>query len=301
MLEEENTQDCNEEISFEAILYRDEEVRITKSGESSNFITTGLVRGCVYDCPFCTIKSEYPTRELQASRSADNLIKAISKHVEELPWPKVPDHTHPRLYTYDIGYFCDIGFDYSHNNIQYNKLFNFIVDHPKIMGVFSTKKIEFDLLHLQVNNKLRILFSIIPRPYHILLEKGTSSIEERINACDSFMLSGWEVGFMLSPLVITGGYITEYTTLFRTLDTYIYENNDGKYLIDIKFLEVDKRKLAKIEDIRVREIIYNPSIQEQSKDNPNIISYRSGSKELFSKQIRRLIEQYAHMEVRYIS
>jgi spore photoproduct lyase len=280
---------------------KDSPITILSSNESTNFITSGISRGCKYSCLGCTIKTIYP-KDINVSKSVDNLINAISKHVETLPWPKKPDHTHPKYYTYDIGYYCDIGIDFQYNREEHIKLFKFFRDNPKAMGVFSTKSVDYDLLNFLPDKKMRILMSIVPEFYRKLFDPQIEqSTKEKINAIDSFKCSEWESGILLSPVVIYSGYMNPFRALFEDIGFILMQENKNDYLVDIKFFKITKNQLENEHREMIRELINRPDIQMESKDEPGTLVYLNTVKKTAKDFLRDIVERVAGLNIRYIS
>lgn len=285
---------------FNSFSYNDIRPKIFKSNESANFITSGLSRGCVENCSYCSVPIIYTHNRMEVG-SPDTLIRAIEEHVETLPWPKVPDHTHPRFYTYDIGAFCDIGTDYQNNIPAYNKLFKFFIEHPKIMAVFSTKVICHELLTVIPNYKIRILMSITTKETANLMEVNTSNIEDRVCSLDNYYLSEWSVGLLLSPVVIFAGYMASYTDLFKMINTYMWSDYEDSYMFDIKYLKLDKRNLEKESNPIIRQFLTNPTCQIEDPMDPNLIVYSKRCRETSEHFFRQTIKNHTNIKIRYIS
>ena len=73
---------------------------IRESGRSSDYITPSFGFGCLYRCSYCYMRRHVP-KGLTIANNPEDLLIAVEKHSEELPWPKVPNQTHDEYYTYD--------------------------------------------------------------------------------------------------------------------------------------------------------------------------------------------------------
>jgi spore photoproduct lyase len=272
------------------------EFYITKSNLSTNFITPGLVRGCQLNCEYCSIKELYPSRELHMTPNIDFVIEKLEKHILEQPWPKTPDHTHPLYYTYDIGYFNDIGIDFEYNKRDYIKLFDFFKNHPRAMACFSTKIVNYNLMPYQADRKIRIVFSLCPDSERAILEKDSYCLLDKVAAVDSFVLSDWNCDLLLSPIIINGGYLTKWGIVMENIERYVkYKDKVG---LQLKFLECPISIVKKQENSRIRELLINPSIQITESGS---LIYHKNTKKKTYQYLKPIIQKYlSEMFVRFI-
>lgn len=284
---------------YKTLNYKNSKVFIRAGKESSDFVTSGLTRGCAEECSYCYVKDIYGGANLHIDSSPEGLIKAIEEHVATLPWPKIPNHTHAVYYTYDIGAYSDIGMDYDYIKDKYEILFNFFRDHPRIMGIFSTKRVNYNLLEIDPRKKIRILFSLCTEELKQTIEPFTDKIEDRVNCADSFDYSGWSVGFALAPVVVYPGYMASYKKLFDTMAIYI--SYPERYMIDIKYLSISKKSLDNESNSRIKYLLSNVACQEVSEDNKDLIVYKKKVRILSESYLRSAIDKALWCPIRYIS
>ena len=76
-------------------------MKIRHSGRSSDFITPSFGFGCLYKCSYCYMRRHVPNG-LTIANNPDDILIAIERHSDELPYPKTPNQTHEEYYTYDF-------------------------------------------------------------------------------------------------------------------------------------------------------------------------------------------------------
>ena len=74
---------------------------IRESNRSSDFITPSFGHGCEYKCNYCYMRRNVPTG-LTIAKNTNQIIDSIARHLWLLDWPKKPNQTHDKYYTYDF-------------------------------------------------------------------------------------------------------------------------------------------------------------------------------------------------------
>src|SRR5918997_1380185 len=72
------------------------------SGRSSDFIAPSLANGCVGACAYCYVDRNKRVNPITLFTNTEEILAAVDKHVNKQAWPKPPNQTHERYYTYDI-------------------------------------------------------------------------------------------------------------------------------------------------------------------------------------------------------
>ena len=140
-------------------------MKIRESGRSSDFITPSFGFGCLYKCNYCYMRRHLPNG-LTIATNTNEIIDAIVRHLWLLQWPKTPNQTHDKYYTYDFS--CNEDFALHAKHHEWKKIFRFFKNHSDIMGSFATKYVNLDLLKYNPENII-----IVPSP-NIMNISGTS-------------------------------------------------------------------------------------------------------------------------------
>ena len=133
---------------------------IRESGRSSDYITPSFGFGCLYRCSYCYMRRHVP-KGLTIANNPEDLLIAVEKHSEELPWPKVPNQTHDKYYTYDFS--CNEDFVMHSKFHNWKLIFDYFKYHEKAMGTAATKHVSNHLLSYDADRKIRIRFSLMPQ------------------------------------------------------------------------------------------------------------------------------------------
>ena len=234
---------------------------IRESGRSSDYITPSFGFGCLYRCSYCYMRRHVP-KGLTIANNPEDLLIAIEKHSEELPWPKIPNQTHEEYYTYDFS--CNEDFVLHSKFHNWRLIFDYFKYHEKAMGTAATKYVSDELLSYEADRKIRIRFSLMPQRLSTKLEPGTSKIIDRIKAINKYYDVGYDVHVNYSPVIMYEDHKDDYNDLFELIDKHV--NNDIKP--DVKaesiFLthNVKMHKYNIDNNIKGEKHLWKPNIQE---------------------------------------
>jgi spore photoproduct lyase len=272
---------------------------IKESSRSTDFLTPTFIMGCGYECLYCYCK-RHKTEGVDIATNVGDILTAINDHAWFTEIEK-PNQTHDTYISYDIGCNNDVALHFKHLN--WNKIFDFFVDHPKAMGSFATKYVNTKLLEYNPKQKMRIRFSLMPQLYADQLEPKTSLIIDRINAIDKFITAGWDVHVNYSPVIVVDGWLEEYKKLFKEVDNNVKNKNLVK--AEVIFLTHNEKKHNNNLNIdkEAEKLLWKPEIQENkiSQYGGENIRYKSSlKKEYIEEFIRIHSELIPWNSIRYI-
>lgn len=231
------------------------------SGRSSDYITPTIGHGCLYKCTYCYMRRNKPYG-LNIATNLNDIINTIDKHVDTLPWPKKPNQTHEKYYTYDFACLEDYILHLKYHD--WKTLFTFFKEHPKVFGTAATKYVNNTLLesNFNPNKKIRIRFSLMPQQLSTILEPNTSKIQSRLEAVDKFIEKGYEVHLNFSPVIVEEHTLELYKQLFQQVDATIL--NKQEVLSEVIFLTHNKKlhEYNLKQSIPGERLLWKPEIQE---------------------------------------
>ena len=234
---------------------------IRESGRSSDYITPSFGFGCLYRCSYCYMRRHVP-KGLTIANNPEDLLIAIEKHSEELPWPKVPNQTHDEYYTYDFS--CNEDFVLHSKFHNWRLIFDYFKYHEKAMGTAATKYVSNHLLSYNADRKIRIRFSLMPQKLSSKLEPGTSKIIDRIKAINKYYDAGYDVHVNYSPIIMYDDHTDDYNELFELIDKHV--NNEIKPNVKAEsiFLTHNEKmhKHNVDNNIKGEDYLWKPGIQE---------------------------------------
>tara|TARA_R110002012_G_scaffold291891_1_gene486569 strand:+ start:64 stop:915 length:852 start_codon:yes stop_codon:yes gene_type:complete len=274
-------------------------MKIRESGRSSDFITPSFGFGCLYKCAYCYMRRHLP-HGLNIARNTNAIIDEIHHHLWLLKWPKIPNQTHEKYYTYDFS--CNEDYILHAKYHDWDLLFDYFKTNDKAMGTAATKYINKDLLRYDANRKIRIRFSIMPQVMSDKLEPNTSSIIDRIKAVNDFYEAGYDVHLNYSPIIVYKDYMEDYKKLFKLVDMNIDDSIKDKVKAECIFLTHNK-KMHKVNDKEIEDILWKPKIQETKTSEYGNVNIRYKYK-LKRKYINDFLNVHEHklpwQKVRYI-
>ena len=233
---------------------------IRPSGRSSDYITPSFGYGCLYNCSYCYMKRHKPTG-LDIATNTNDILTEINNHAWFAMVDK-PNQTHKEYITYDIS--CNEDFALHAKHHEWQKIFEFFVEHPKALGTFATKYVNNKLLEFDPKMKVRIRFSLMPEKIRTILEPNTSTIEERINAINEFKAAGYDVHLNFSPVVVYDGWENDYIELFKQVNSSVKEKYKPEVLAEVIFLthNVKKHEYNLANNLPGEDLLWTPEIQE---------------------------------------
>jgi spore photoproduct lyase len=236
-------------------------MKIRESGRSSDYITPSFGFGCLYKCSYCYMRRHVPN-DLTIASNPDDILIAIERHSDDLPYPKIPNQTHEEYYTYDFS--CNEDFVLHAKYHDWRLIFNYFKYHEKAMGTAATKYVNKELLMYEADRKIRIRFSLMPQIISSVLEPNTSKIIDRIKAVNDFYEAGYDVHLNYSPIVVYNNYQEDYNKLFKLVDDIVDDSIKPKVKAECIFMTHNH----KMHDYNLQNnvigerLLWRPSIQE---------------------------------------
>ena len=187
-----------------------------ENGRSTDFIGPSVANGCASACTYCYVaRRKGYANPVTIYSNREEMIASWKRHLSKLG-TKPPSQTHPTLWTYDIGCNNDISID------------SMLCDTPRILieearGTrallsFATKSVNLDMLNYDPQGNTRIRFSLMPESMRKVVDVGTDSTTDRIDAINDFVDAGYEVHLNFSPIIIKPGGSSEYIELLEQLN-----------------------------------------------------------------------------------
>lgn len=275
---------------------------IRESGRSSDFITPSFGYGCLYKCTYCYMR-RHVKNGLTIAKNTEEIIDAIARHLWLLKWPKEPNQTHSKYYTYDFSCNEDYVLHAKYHNWEY--LFDYFKNDPKTMGTAATKYVNKNLLSYNANRKVRIRFSIMPQKLSDILEPGTSKIIDRIKAVNDFYEAGYDVHLNYSPIIMYEDFQKDYNDLFRLVDSIVDKSIKNKVKAECIFLTHNKEmhKYNVINDVNGEKYLWRPELQEPKTSEYGCLNirYNRHNKKQYIKDFKQLHNTVVPwQEIRYI-
>jgi spore photoproduct lyase len=280
---------------------------IRESGRSTDYISPSFAFGCGFDCSYCYMKRHKPDG-IDIATNTEEILTEIDHHAWFSTVDK-PNQTHEEFVTYDIG--CNFDLPLHAKHIDWEKIFTFFRDHPRAMGSFATKYVNYDLLEFNPKGKVRIRFSMMPPKMRKILEPNTSLIGDRLYAIQEFIDAGYDVHINFSPVIVYGdkkygdNWIEGYRYLFREISQVIDKKNWDKVKCEVIFLTHNENKHVYnlMENIPGEDLLWRPDIQEDkiSEFGGKNIRYKHGLKAEYIRQWTELHDEIIPWNtIRYI-
>ena len=176
-----------------------------------NYYVVNLSKNCIFDCSYCFLQDFLNNNPLQVAYvNIENLLQEL----EEV-FTKFPD----RKFRVGTGEITDsLALD---SLIPYSKLLvPFFNKQKNAVLEFKTKSdcIE-NLLDQADPANVIVSWSINPQQVIELEEKGTPSLESRLNAASLCATKGYRIGFHLDPIVL----IPEWEDAYRGLVNILFD------------------------------------------------------------------------------
>jgi spore photoproduct lyase len=265
---------------------------IRPSGRSSDYITPSFGYGCVYKCNYCYMRRHVPNG-LTIAKNTAYLIQAIDDHVAQLPFPKIPNQTHAKYYTYDFS--CNEDYIKHARFHDWEQLFDYFRMSNLAMGTGATKYVNHKLLKYNPERKVRIRYSLMPQHLSDVLEPSTSKIIDRIKAIDMFYDAGYDVHINYSPIILHKNWHKSYKELFQLVDKHV--KNKDHVLAECIFLTHNEKmhEYNISNNIKGENFLWYPQIQESKK------SQYGGKNIRYKWSLKQeCIDEFKHLHNHYI-
>lgn len=282
---------------MQVIRQKTKTLKTKDNGRSSDAVSPNFVYGCLGGCmsSYCYV-GRFNNDKVYINENTEQILDSISKWVETQPWPKVPNQCDPVYYTIDIGCSTDVALHSKHYDWQ--KVFTFFNEHPKLKSTFATKyPSKFPIDQYDINpEKNRIRVSLMPQIISDILEPKTDLIDTRI-AMIPKLQQKMEVHINFSPIVVYKGWIEEYRMLFFNLC-----KQDIGVPCECIFLTYNDKSYARASEA-VNQLCWQPGIQEHkdSQYASDNIRYEHQQKAEFINIFKKNYEGYFDLSnIRYI-
>lgn len=224
---------------------------------------------------------------LDYARNVGDILTEINTHAYFYADVEKPNQTDPEYITYDIA--CNEDFALHHKYYNWEKIFQFFVDHPKAKATLATKVIPEAFLKFNPKGKVRIRFSLMPETWRRQLEPNTPTIFERISAINDFIYAGYDVHINFSPVIVHDTWLKEYQMLFEEVNSIVSDQYKDQVKAEVIFLthNVKKHEWNLANDITGEDLIWNPDIQE-----PKTSQYGGENLRYERKQKREWIKEF---------
>lgn len=265
--------------------------KIRPSGRSSDFISPSFGFGCLLECSYCYMKRHKP-KGLDYATNINQILDEINAHALFAVVEK-PNQTDKKYITYDIA--CNEDFAFHSKFYDWEKIFDFFVEHSRAKGTFATKVIPEEFLSYNPEEKIRIRFSLMPQKISSRLEPNTPDIKDRIKAINEFREAGYDVHINYSPVVYYKGWLQDYIDLFNLVDEIVDDREN--VLAEVIFLthNINKHKYNIDNNYESEELLWNPAAQETKT------SQYGGKNIRYERKIKeKLINDFEHYHNRIV-
>ncbi len=276
------------------IIHQNTKTLITRdNGRSSDAISPNFIYGCLGGCmkSYCYV-GRFNNDKVYVNQNVDSILRSVDGWVQSKPWAKVPNQVDDTYYCIDIGCSTDVPLMGKHYDWQ--KVFTFFNDHPKLKSTFATKyptkMKEYDTD--PVKNRIRV--SLMPQVYSDILEPKTDSIVDRIKAIHTLQ-KRFEVHINFSPIIYHKDWLAEYDKLFKQLEGVDFKSE----CIFLTYNNIQYNRNTP----EVNELCWKPEIQElkNSQYAENNIRYKRDLKKDMMLQFQELYQNYFPTDtIRYI-
>ena len=259
--------------------------KIRPSGRSSDFISPSFGYGCLLECAYCYMKRHKP-KGLDYATNINPILDEINNHCMFAVVDK-PNQTDPKYITYDIA--CNEDFAFHSKFYNWQKIFQFFVEHPKAKATFATKVIPEEFLEFNPQEKVRIRFSLMPQRIASILEPNTPDIKDRIKAINRFRNAGYDVHINYSPVVYYDNWLDDYIKLFELVDAIV--DDQENVLAEVIFLthNYNKHKYNLDNHTEAEKLLWRPSLQETKTSNYGGMNIR------YKRELKyQLVDDFEH-------
>lgn len=253
--------------------------------DNENYFANGILTHNCY-------VGRFNNDKVYVNQNVDSILRSVDGWVQGKPWVKVPNQVDDTYYCIDIG--CSTDVPLMSKYYDWQKVFTFFNEHPKLKSTFATKyptRMK-DYNTDPVKNRIRV--SLMPQVYSDILEPKTDSIVDRIKAIHTLQ-KRFEVHINFSPIIYHKDWLAEYDKLFKQLEGVDFKSE----CIFLTYNNIQYNRNTP----EVNELCWKPEIQElkNSQYAENNIRYKRDLKKDMMLQFQELYQNYFPTDtIRYI-
>lgn len=275
------------------------------NGRSSDFVAPGLGTGCSCLCSYCYVARHRPYgNPLEKYTNRENIWKAVYNHWVNLP-VKIPNQCDPNYWTYDIGESTDclLPENIENTNWYVSQFVNLTNAKPTFATkIAGSKKLQA----IRKERMARIRVSLMPQKISTMVEKGTSTINKRIEAIKSIYDLGFEVHINFSPVIVYHGWTKDYIDLFKQIDKSLSEEIKSQLKCEVIFL-THNENLSQNNlnwNPEAEQLLWKPQWQEAKttqRGDCSVVRYKINLKNRLVDTFRKISSNYlSYCNIRYI-
>jgi spore photoproduct lyase len=266
-------------IKTEALVLGVKKSVITRlNGRSADFIAPSLSNGCAMACVYCYVpRRKGYSNPVTVFTNTEQITRHLARHIHKQGPKAVANQCDPLAWVYDLGENSDCSVDamISENVRDVCDLFRM---SPTAKASFATKYVNRDLLDWDPQGRTRIRFSVMPSEVAKVTDLRTSPMSERIRAVNDFVEAGYEVHLNFSPVIMTPGWLDDWSVLLREIDDTLSPGAKSQLAAEMIFLthNAGLHEVNQAWHPKGEELIWQPSLQETkiSSNGAENIRYR---------------------------
>lgn len=265
------------------------------NGRSSDAISPNFLYGCLGGCmkSYCYV-GRYNNDKVYVNENIEDIFKSITKWTDKQVWPKIPNQCDDKYYVIDIGCSTDVAL--MRKQYDWQKVFDYFNQSERIKSTFATKyptRFNIDGYDLSPN-KHRIRISLMPQVFSDILERGTDSIDSRIQMIPKLQ-EKMEIHINFSPIIYNDNWLKDYEELFKKLEGFDFKSE----CIFLTYNDIQHKRNSQ----EVNNLCWRPEIQEKkdSQYAADNIRYKWKLKNKMVEEFKDLYSKYFNLKtIRYI-
>lgn len=224
-----------------------------------------LATGCPGMCHYCYLHTNLGKRPYpRVYVNSEKILDKAGSYIRE----RCPEET-----IFEGAAVCDPLFAEHYTGIVSKAIKYFSKEEKasfRLVTKFDTVQSLLDLNH---EGNTRIRFSLNHQEVINKYEKGTSSLQERLNAASLISKAGYPLGFMIAPIFLEGNWKQAYTELFSHIREHLGTsstestdsfNSDGKLTFELITHRFTTRARENIREVFPETPLF-PVMQEEKR------------------------------------
>lgn len=246
-----------------------------------------LLSGCIGQCEYCYLNTNLGDKPyMRVNVNIDDIHANAQKYIDE----RLPEET-----IFEGSATCDpIPVETYSNSLK--QTIEFFGNSEKGRFRFVTKYTEIDtLLNINHNGHTEIRFTLNTDKVINDYEKGTASLQKRIEACQKVISARYPMGFIIAPVFLYDNWKEDYRNLLLDLKRHLPEDLSHP----ITFEVISHRYTARAKNV-ILEVFPDTSLPM----NDEVRTYKYGQfgygKFVYSKQELSEIKAFFSTEIESI-
>lgn len=259
-------------VKKENYLY--EGAKVCESFGNENFYYSSSILNCVYDCEYCYLQGVYSSGNIVIFVNLEDMFREIEEILKRKSMYICISYDTDLMALEEITGFV-------------KRWYDFVVVHKNLKIELRTKSASIKVFeNLKPNPNFIIAWTISPREFAKLSERGAVSFDMRIKSAKTLIEKGWTIRICFDPMIKIENFYKVYGDMVRETFAEI----DSRKILDVSIgtFRISKEYMKRMKNNRKNSLILSYPFQCQD----GVYSYPSDENSEMLEFMKKIILEY---------